>query len=107
MSGRLAARVTVDALRRLAERAGGQATVLARGDPDAGTILLVVLDRDGRERVFERTPSGFGPVRWEAIGPAVAPADYLARRRASDPDLWAVELANLPDPAAVMEAVLG
>lgn len=104
---RLAARVTVDALRRLAEAAGGQATVLLRGDPDAGAILAVVRDRGGGESVLERTPAFPGPSRWSIVAEEGELDAYLARRRSRDPDVWAIELAGLDDAVSILEAVNG
>lgn len=89
--------LSVSALIRRTEAEGGSAMVLAKGDPTAGAILLLLSDRGRplglRERVW-RFEGGFG---LEPVGPADleqpgAASEYIARRRRSDPDLWAVEI---------------
>lgn len=95
---RIASAILVNALIRRVEAAGGHGMVLAKGDASAGAILLVLADRGVnaglRERTLLATGAGYG---WTPTGPAdLSPAgtlaDYVARRRRSDPDLWAVEL---------------
>lgn len=89
--------LSVSALIRRTEAEGGSAMVLAKGDATAGAILLLLADRGHPiglcERVW-RFEGGFG---LEPVGPADleqpgAASDYIARRRRSDPDLWAVEI---------------
>ena len=71
--------------------------VLARGDADAGGILVLTLDRGGDPHFWER---GFGPkgdMVLVAAGPsaledAQAVGDYWQRRRSRDRDLWVIEL---------------
>lgn len=90
---RLPSRMMVDLLMRSASAAGGFATLLARGDDHGGAILIQCRDRDGDGPLLERQFDG----QWQAVGPdpASSPADradYVARRRRIDPDLWLVEL---------------
>jgi hypothetical protein len=100
MNDRLPTGLAVNALVRLVNQAGGSAMVLARGDRDSGSVLLVVEQRDGSPQLFER---GFAPDGRRAVVP-VGPAqgdphavlDYWHRRRRSDPDLWVVEV-NVAD----------
>lgn len=112
MTGRLPARLEVSSLIRAVAAAGGFATVLRKGDPDGGTILLVLTERGGNQRLYERMPAPDGTRRWtkrEHVDPAkpAETADYLARRGDQDPDLWIVELdiaagerfIGLTDPA--------
>lgn len=94
---RLAAGLLVNALVRRVNNAGGSAMVLAKGDAEAGAILVLVLDRGENPRFFER---GIGPDGAPALvrsGPAEfledsAVWDYWQRRRSRDSDLWVVEL---------------
>ncbi len=83
-------------VRRVADE-GGNAMVLAKGDPQAGSVLLVCAERGVVQSVRERLLDAQGRYRWQAVGPDAhgdpAPlSDYLDRRRARDPDLWLVEL---------------
>jgi len=94
---RLPTHIEVNALLRRVAAAGGFATVLAKGERDAGTVLVVVLGRDRDSRAFERMPQP-GSTRAWSVSRAQDPADpgafeaYLDRRRTQDPDLWIVEL---------------
>lgn len=87
---RLQAGLIVNALIRRVNAAGGIATILAKGDPGAGAILVVT--------ALEAWESGWderGAPALVATGPAgdsAALDQYVARRRARDPDLWVVEL---------------
>lgn len=94
---RLAAGLLVNALVRRVNAAGGSAMVLARGDADAGAILVLAQERGGSPSFFER---GIGPDGAPALvraGPAEfsddgAVSDYWQRRRSRDSDLWVIEL---------------
>jgi hypothetical protein len=94
MTARPASGLLVSAIIRRIEAEGGHAMVLAKGDATAGAILLVIADRGETRRILERRMDFEGRYRWEATGPADLGelADYLARRRRSDTDLWVVEL---------------
>jgi len=56
MSARLPAHLEASAIIRLAESQGGYATVLAKGERDAGTILIVTLCRGAGAVLYERMP---------------------------------------------------
>ena len=97
MTGRLPAQLEVGGLIRAAQNAGGFASVLHKGDSEAGTILLIVTERGTNPRLFERMPSADGTREWsqriiQNIEIKEQFEEYLARRRAQDPDLWIVEL---------------
>ena len=94
---RLPAKLEVSGLIRAAQAAGGFAAVLHKGEPDAGTILLVALKNGGIARLFERMPQLDGSRTW--VESRVQDVDnkrefdtYLARRSAQDRDVWIVEL---------------
>ena len=93
MRPRLASSVLVGALIRQAETEGGFAAVLARGDADAGSILVVLTERGGNGCVYERLLQPDGAYAWnEAPAGSETLADLVARRRRFDPDLWVLEL---------------
>lgn len=97
MTARLAAGLFVSALIRRMEAAGGGGMVLAKGDATSGAILLVIVDRGETRAVLERTLDERGRYHWTPTGPGEpdhpgALADYIARRRRFDPDLWVIEL---------------
>jgi len=97
MDGRLPAHVEVSGLLRAVQAAGGFATVLAKGERDAGTLLVICCDRGTQARAWERMPQRDGTRKWAVskVQDAENPhdfSDYCDRRRSQDPDLWVVEL---------------
>jgi hypothetical protein len=97
MTARLTSAMLVSSLIRLVTNAGGNATVLAKGDPGAGAILLICTERGVFTSLQERLLDAQGRYRWQPVGPATthqsAEIDaYLDRRRASDGDIWLIEL---------------
>ena len=78
--------------------------MLHKGEADAGTILVSMLENGGSARLYERMPSADGERRWQctrqqaAVSPKPMPGDsdsyedYLQRRIARDRDLWVIEL---------------
>jgi hypothetical protein len=94
---RLASSVLVSALIRRAEAEGGFGAVLAKGDATAGSIVVVLLEKGGNPRIFERILQADGLYGWTALanrpgGKAEEVPDFIARRRRFDPDLWVLEL---------------
>jgi hypothetical protein len=97
VEARLPAHVEVNGLIRAVEAAGGFGTVLAKGEREAGTILVVCYAKGMPPRVFERMPCPDGSRRWmlsrtQDIENTSDFQDYLTRRSAQDDDLWIVEL---------------
>ena len=94
---RIPAHLEVSGLLRAVEGAGGFATVLAKGERDSGTMLVICCDRGGPARAYERMPQRDGTRAW-TLARSQDPADPLAfsefwqRRRKQDDDLWIVEL---------------
>ena len=94
---RLPAALEVSALSRAVSAEGGFVTVIAKGEPDAGTILLVLLERGTDARLYERMPQASGKRAWECTRRQENESyeqfnEALARRHQQDPDLWIVEL---------------
>jgi hypothetical protein len=93
----LPASIEVSALVRQVNGAGGFATVVAKGEPDAGTILLLLCENGRDQRVYERMPLADGTRGWHCARrlDSADPQkfhDWLERRRCQDADLWIVEL---------------
>jgi len=102
MSTRLPAHLEAGAILRLAESLGGFGTVLAKGEHDAGTILLVTLCRGKDGVLYERMPQLDGSRRFVATKREDSEnsknfSDYLARRRRQDADMWLIEV-DISDP---------
>ena len=103
MDPRLPAHLEVSGLIRAVEAVGGFATVLAKGERDAGTVLIVTLDREHGAMLYERMPTAGGDrpyivAKRENRDSPREFADYIVRRRHQDPDCWIVEL-DMPDAA--------
>jgi hypothetical protein len=97
MTGGLTAHLVAGALMRLAQVQGGFAAVMAKGDPNAGQLLLMILEKGQFFGLFERQLAGDSRYSWQACGPqdvenAMEITAYQERRRARDPDLWVIEL---------------
>lgn len=97
MTGRLTTGVLVSALLRRVQAAGGHGAVLARGDREAGALVLVCADRGRLDAVLELSRGLDGRAAWRPVAERVVSGaesvgDYVDRRRRTDPDLWAVEL---------------
>ena len=100
MSARLATSVIVGGLLRKAESQGGFGAVLAKGDPTAGAVAVVLVQRGGPPKILERILQPNGAYLWQEtrsqavdniVGIEEVPA-FVARRRRFDPDLWVLEL---------------
>jgi hypothetical protein len=96
MADRLATSLLVGALIKWAESAGGFAAVLAKGDPMAGAVALILTERGGNARFFERAMGVDGLYAWQETSQVTDNQEELsaliARRRRADPDLWILEL---------------
>lgn len=97
MEPRLPAQLEVQALVRQVQAAGGFATVLAKGEVDAGTILVVTCENGNNSNIYERMPGLAGQRLWHSVkrhdpeNPHKF-QEYIDRRRRQDGDLWIVEL---------------
>ena len=103
MEARLPAHLEVAGLIRMIESEGGFASVLAKGEKDAGTILILTIYRGEEAVLFERMP------QLDGTRPYIAAKqqnpenkqeifDYVEKRRKQDPDIWVIE-ADIADPA--------
>ena len=99
---RLPAHLEVAGIVRRAQMAGDFAIVMRKGDPERGSLLLVISSRGRHVGCLERVLSFEGAYSWQPTGPSESAgsrevADFLARRARFDEDLWAVEL-DIADP---------
>ena len=97
MDERLPAHLEVATIIRLAEVQGGFATVISRGERDAGTILLLTMHRGNNITLYERMPQLdgtrlFTETRQEDPEKKQEFSEYLERRKRQDPDIWLVEV---------------
>jgi hypothetical protein len=97
MEGRLPAHLEVSGLIREVNAAGGFGTVIAKGERDAGTILVICSENGRNARLYERMPQLDGGRKW-TMSQAQDPenptkfSEYCDRRKRQDADLWVVEL---------------
>ena len=94
---RLPAGVEASALVRSIAASGDFATILKKGDPDRGALLLVISSRGRHITCLERMLSLSGGYAWQRVGPAESAAaeeirEFLARRTRFDEDSWLIEL---------------
>lgn len=94
---RLPAHVEVSALLRRVQAEGGFATVIRKGERDAGSLMVAIGEKGARMRLFERIPDHSGHRVWTLIRSQNDENKeefdiYLNRRADQDPDLWIIEL---------------
>ena len=99
MEPRLKSKVWIQSLIRRCDLAAISAAVVARGDDDAGAILLKFYNRDSGCSVLAQVRGPDGELVWmRATGPTpVAEADaesYIERQRRRDPDVWVIEIES-------------
>jgi hypothetical protein len=97
MDARLPAHLEVASLIRRVQAEGGFATVLHKGERDAGTILVVLAENGANFRLYERMPQLDGSRQW-TLNRVQDPEnktdfqEYLDRRATQDSDTWIIEL---------------
>ena len=82
------------ALIRRAERGGAFASVIYRGDPDAGAALIKVRTLDEKAVLYRAMRNMSGERIWSPKGPMNEDElDHIIRKQLSnDPDLWVIEI---------------
>ena len=104
---RLKAGLWVKAVLRLGDGDGRPGMVLRRGDPDSGSVLVVVRSPAGVS-VLSPVRAGDGQAAWlRATGEAPVTDEvadgYVQRQVARDPDTWVIEFTG-PDLSPPFEA---
>ena len=90
---RLVAGMEASAFLRRATSEGGFGTILHKGDPERGTLLLSIMERGSTHCVLTRQLNAEGHYQWVRSAPGDSTlTDWLARRRRNDPDEWQIEL---------------
>jgi len=107
MEPRIKAAIWVQMALRMGAQDGRYGTVIRKGDPDAGGVLVVLHGREGLS-VLSQIRGADGELAWlRATGAAPvdqAKADeYVARQLRFDPDLWVLEF-EAPDLLPPFEA---
>ena len=86
---------------RQVESMGGFASLLRRGDPDRGALVLIVTMRGKPHAMVERQLTAAFDYRWTVTATAHALIDdkfreSMEKRLKVDPDFWLIEL-DVPD----------
>jgi hypothetical protein len=96
---RLHTDIWVQACVRRGSVEGISVTVVKKGDPMRGSVLVKLNRREAGCVVFTETRDDLGGRAWlrgtgpEPVEEAVAD-DYVARNRKYDPDLWVIEVED-------------
>ena len=103
MDDRLPAHLEIAGMIRAIESQGGFASVIAKGERDAGTILILTIYRGENAVLFERLPQldGSRPFIAAKQQNPEKPREifeYLEKRKKQDPDIWILE-ADIADGA--------
>jgi len=97
VTSRLPAKLEVAALVRAVQGDGGFASILHKGDPDRGTISLLVAERGQPQAVLQRRMTADFTYRWsEGASPAGGQGfdwrNWVESQSRIDPDCWLIEL---------------
>lgn len=111
MEARLKTAIQVKALIRRCDLAAIGVAVTARGDPDAGAILIKLCGRDGVASVLAQARRPDGTLGWLRATGAAPVADseadaYIARQRQRDPDLWVVEIETAAPDTVLDDGII-
>ena len=94
---RLAAGLWVDAYLMRLQMAGIPVYITAKGDPQAGAVLVKLATLDGRAVAFTRVPDVLtGGRNWAVLvdGAAGEVHSAIAKQQTFDPDLWVIEVED-------------
>ncbi|MCY7270935.1 MAG: DUF1491 family protein [Sphingomonas bacterium] len=97
MSDRLPAKLEATAIMRQVESAGGFATIIKRGDPESGALILLIAERGLSRALLERQMGDDFVYRWAiAVRPDSANPEKFRqitdKATRFDPDCWLIEL---------------
>jgi hypothetical protein len=111
VEARLKTSIQVMALVRRCDMKAIGVAVTARGDPDAGAMLVKLCGRERSATVLAQTRRPDGTLGWlRATGAApVAESDadaYIARQRQRDPDLWVVEIETITPETVLDDGII-
>jgi hypothetical protein len=97
MTARLATHIWVGAYLTRLRLADIPVYVTAKGDPDAGAVIVKCARLDGTASAHQRSPDLMTGTRvWVLLadGPESEIDALLSRQRARDPDLWLLEVES-------------
>ena len=97
MDARLPVHIEVSGLIRQVQAAGGFATVIAKGERDAGTLIIICSENGTKLRAYERMPQPGCSRKWVRIKDEDPEnprefSEWCDRRKSQDADLWILEI---------------
>jgi hypothetical protein len=98
LSQRLPTHVEVAGILRRVSAGGDFASVIRKGDPERGSLLILVSSRGRHVACLERVLDfNSGDYHWQPSGPPESAdlakvSSFVANRQRLDSDLWAIEL---------------
>jgi len=97
MDDRLPAHLEISGLIRAVQAEGGFATVVAKGERDAGTLIIICCENGTNLRAYERMPKPDGTREWvlskaQDTEKPTEFSDFCDRRKRQDSDLWILEV---------------
>lgn len=97
MDSRMPAHIEAGGLLRAVQGAGGFASLIARGERDAGTLLVICCEKGRDARLYERMPQADGSRSWVKVRTQDSDNprefwEYCDRRKVQDADQWILEL---------------
>ena len=110
MSARLASGIWVSAYLTRLRLADIPAYVTAKGDAEAGAVVVKVALLDGTARAYERRSDLMTGARaWILLaeGPEAEVDALVTRSQGRDPDLWVIEIESRDGQTLLDEAGLG
>ena len=98
---RVKTEIRVSAHVRIAQAAGAFATIVRRGDPDAGAVAVKLYIGPGEVKLYTQSRDIDGAAVWREPFEGDASAEieskidaWLAKETKIDPDLWIVEIED-------------
>lgn len=108
---RLPSHVEAGSILRRADAAGDFGTIIRKGDPERGALLLLISSRGRHIACLERVLSFDKGYAWQAVGPRESAssteiAAFLEKRARFDEDSWVIELDIAEPERFVAETML-
>ena len=105
---RLKTGLWVDALRRRAEQSGAYVMIMQKGDPDAGSVCIIVEDTARELSLYTAHTQMDGTRAW-AVKKGLNPRevkDKLSSLLRMDEDMWVVEIEDREGRHFIEEPIL-
>lgn len=105
---RLKTGIWIDALRRRAEAGGAFFMVLQKGDPDGGSVVILVESREKGASLYTAQTQMDGRRAWH-VQTGISPLDMskrMSQLRRMDEDMWCIEITDAEGRHFIDEPIL-